>query len=174
MAVPGTGKRLLVVVADTTPLLYLSRLGQLQLLCDLYAAIVVPGAVWAELVEARPEAPGVSELSAATWIEVDTSSDVSAVARELALTLDAGEAAAIALAITRHADLLLIDEHAGRRVASAHGLRIRGTVGVLVSARLQGLLPALRPVLDALLSAGFRLDQALYLDALASVGEESG
>jgi predicted nucleic acid-binding protein len=116
----------------------------------------------------------VSALHAASWIEVDASADTSAVARELALNLDAGEAAAIALAISRHADLLLIDEHDGRRVASAHGLRIRGTVGVLVSARLQGLVPSLRAVLDPLLAAGFRIDQALYLDALASVGEESG
>lgn len=171
---PGTGKELLVVVADTTPLLYLSRLGQLQLLRYLYTAIVVPGAVWEELVDARPDAPGVSALHAATWIEVDASADASTVARELAQTLDAGEASAIALALSRHADLLLIDEFDGRRAASALGLRIRGTVGVLVSARLQGLLPSLRPVLDGLLGAGFRLDHALYLDALASVGEESG
>ena len=149
-------------------------IGHLDLLRDLYSSVVVPRAVWAELVEARPEAPGVPTLLAATWIEVDRTADASPVARELSLILDGGEASAIALAIARRADLLLIDEHDGRRAATARGLRVRGTVGVLVSARVQGKLPSLRPALDVLLGAGFRLGRALYLDALASVGEEEG
>jgi hypothetical protein len=60
-----------IVVADTTPLLYLSRIGQLELLRALYQQIVVPETVWREAVVARPDAVGVESLRAAAWI-VDT------------------------------------------------------------------------------------------------------
>ena len=161
----------LVVVADTTPVLYLARIGQLDLLGTLYGQIVVPGAVWAELVEVRPDAVGVTAIRGARWIVVDRSVDESARSAELALEIDAGEAAAIALAVSCRADLVLVDDLDARRVAVHHGLHIRGTVGVLMSARTNGYIAMLRPVLDALMSEGFRLDQELYLGALSSVGE---
>jgi predicted nucleic acid-binding protein len=91
----------------------------------------------------------------------------------LADNLDPGEAAAIALALLRGADLLLIDDLDGRRAATARGLSIRGTLGVLVEATRAGLLPALRPALDTLLGAGFRLDERLARLALEAVGEDA-
>jgi uncharacterized protein len=84
---------------------------------------------------------------------------------------DPGETAAILLAETVHADVLLIDERIGRRVAEARGIAVRGTLGVLVQARQMGALPALRPVLDALVAEGFRIAPALIREALSRVGE---
>jgi predicted nucleic acid-binding protein len=168
---PGPTEGALVVVADTTPLLYLARLELLGLLPALFHRVVVPGAVWRELVEVRPGALGVAALLAVDWIEVDASADGSALAQELSAELDGGEAAAIALALARRADLLLIDERDGRRAALAHGLRVRGTVGILLAARERHLLPKLRPALDALLATGFRLERSLYEDALRAAEE---
>ncbi|MGH9409326.1 MAG: DUF3368 domain-containing protein [Vicinamibacterales bacterium] len=65
----------------------------------------------------------------------------------------------------------LIDERAGRKVAHARGLPVRGTLGVLVQARQSELLPALKPVLDALVADGFRIAPALIREALAHVEE---
>jgi hypothetical protein len=74
--------------------------------------------------------------------------------------VDAGETAAILVAESLRADLLLIDEKIGRKVARARGLSVRGTLGVLVQARQGRLLPALKPVLDAIVAAGFRIARA--------------
>lgn len=73
--------------------------------------------MWDELVEARPEAPGVGVVRAASWLRVvpDVSAPVDVA--EVLAEIDAGEAAAIAVALVRHADLLLIDDAAGRRAA---------------------------------------------------------
>jgi predicted nucleic acid-binding protein len=69
--------------------------------------------------------------------------------------------------------LLPIDERAGRAVAQERGLAVRGTLGVLVEARLSNVLHELRPVLDSLVAEGFRIAPALIRQALASVGESA-
>lgn len=163
----------IVVVADTTPVLYLARIGRLDLLAQLYEKIVVPGKVWTELVEARPDAAGVELIRAAGWIVVDRGADQDPLIAELSPQIDAGEAAAIALAIARHADLVLMDDLDARRVAVDHGLHVRGTVGVLMSARIGGHIDAVQPLLDALVAEGFRLDRKLYVSVLSSVGEQA-
>ena len=164
----------MIVVADTTPPLYLARLGLLDLLRTLYGTVVVPTEVWRELVEYRPDAPGVAELRAAPWIRVDPGADASPLLAELEEEIDRGEASAIALALLRRADVVLVDDGAGRRAATRRGLLPRGTLGVLVTARERGLLPALRPVLDRLRGEGFRVDAELVRRVLISVGEETG
>jgi uncharacterized protein len=101
-----------VVVADSSPLIYLSRVGVLHLLAVLWGEVAVPRAVWDEVVERRPSAPGVDALRQAPWIHVfDDPLPI------IDLGLDAGETAAILLAETIHADLPLVAE--GFRIAPA-------------------------------------------------------
>ncbi len=157
----------MLVVADSSPLIYLSRVGALDVLATAFGEVFVPAVVWAEAVDARPEFPGVSALRAASWLRVD-----SRWLPEVDLCLDPGETAAILLAEQLHADLLLIDERAGRIVAEARGLAVRGTLGVLVHAKESGAIGSLRPVLDALVAEGFRLAPLLVDEALRRVGEE--
>lgn len=159
----------MLVVADSSPLIYLSRIRLLHILRTLFGDVVVPKAVWNETVEKRPSAPGIENLRQASWIRIvdDPSSPAD-------LGLDPGETAAILVAEALHADLLLIDERLGRAVAQDRGLTVRGTLGVLVQARQSGLLPALKPVLDALHAEGFRIAPALVRQALEQVGEISG
>lgn len=126
----------------------------------------MPAVVWEELVDARPHAPGVEALRDAAWLRID-----GRVLPDVDLGLDPGETAAILLAEALEADLLLIDERGGRAVALSRGIVVRGTLGVLVQAREAGALPALRPVLDALVEQGFRLAPALVFEALRRVGE---
>jgi hypothetical protein len=155
-----------LVVADSTPLVYLSRVGVLHVLGALFGDVVVPRTVWNEAVERRPSAPGIDALRQASWLRV-----VDDPSPEVDLGLDPGETAAILIAETIQADLLLIDERAGRKVAHERGLAVRGTLGVLVQARQSGVLPTLTPVLDSLVAEGFRIAPALIREALAHVGE---
>ena len=158
----------MLVVADSSPLIYLSRVGALHVLAALFGDVVVPQAVWDEAVGRRPAAPGTNMIEEATWLRVvDNPSPL------LDLGLDAGETAAVLVAESLHADLLLIDERAGRKVAQERGLVVRGTLGVLVQAKQSGVLRALKPVLDALVADGFRIAPALVREALAHVGEGS-
>lgn len=128
----------------------------------------MPRTVWNEAVERRPSAAGIDALQQAAWLRViedpKPASD---------LGLDPGETAAILVAESLRADLLLIDERMGRKVAYQRGVVVRGTLGVLVQARQSGVLPALRPVLDALVAEGFRIAPALIREALAHVGESA-
>jgi len=151
-----------LVVADSSPLIYLSRVGVLHVLPALFGDIVVPRAVWDEVVERRPSAPGIDRLREANWLRV-----VDNPSPPVDLGLDPGETAAILVAESLHADLLLIDERVGRAVAQERGLAVRGTLGVLVQARQSDVLP----VLEALVAQGFRIAPALIRQALAHVGE---
>ena len=137
------------------------------MLSDLFAEVVVPRAVWDGVIERRPDAPGADALQHATWIRV-----VENPAVDVNLGLDPGKTAAILLAEILRADLVLIDERVGRRIARERGLEVRGTLGVLVLARQCHALPALKPVLDVLVAEGFRIAPALVREALASVGED--
>ena len=105
------------------------------------------------------------------WLEVRDVVDLAA-AKRLTLMVDAGEAEAIELAKELHADLLLIDERKGRRLAVAEGVSVIGLLGVVVLAKRRGLIPSAHNLLAALKDqAGFYLSGELVDRALASVGE---
>jgi len=129
----------MIVVADSGPLHYLILLDHADLLHHFYGEVLVPEAVAVEL--SSPSAPLVVRdwLSRApSWLSVVSveSDKVQAVTEDL----DLGERAAIALAGAMHADLLLIDEAAGRAEAKRRNLRVTGTLGVLRVGAERGLV----------------------------------
>lgn len=94
------------VVSDASPLVNLARIGQLALLPQLFGRVLIPDAVWQEVVEDGRGQPGADEIRIATWIERMTVSNRQLV-HSLRQDLDAGEAEAIALAVEVDADWLL-------------------------------------------------------------------
>ena len=129
----------MIVVADSGPLHYLILLDHADLLHRFYGAVLVPEAVAVELSPASAPLVVRDWMSRApSWLTVVPvdSDKVQAVTDEL----DLGERAAIALAGTMHADLLLIDEAAGRAEAKRRNLRVTGTLGVLRAAAELGLV----------------------------------
>ena len=161
----------LIVVSDASPLVALSAVGRVDLLRSLYERVVVPEAVDGEVAAAGADAPGASVVRAADWIEVRRVLDQRLV-QALLGDVDRGEAEAITLAVETGADLLLTDERRGRAVAARLHQRVVGACGVLVEAKAKGLLPAVRPVLDALASdAGFRIGDRLRARVLDAAGE---
>lgn len=126
----------MIVVADTSPLNYLIRLGHPEVLRDIYGRVLVPRAVLIEL--RHPEAPPeVSAWAAAppAWLEAR---QVRQLDSTLSAELGTGEREAISLALEVHADVLLIDERAGRREAEARHIEVAGTMAVLLQASLRG------------------------------------
>jgi len=152
-------------------LINLARIGKLDLLHRLYGELIIPKAVWHEVVVEGAEQPGVDEVKAATWIKTQAVTNrqfVSALRQEL----DAGEAEAIALALEIGAKLLLMDERLGRETARHLGLCYTGLIGVLIEAKRKGLINAIKPHLNALRDmAGFRTGDALYMRVLQDEGE---
>lgn len=161
----------MIVVSNATPLIALAAAGHLDLLRQLYGRILIPQEVYREAVERKPGAPGAAEIRSAPWIEVQIVQDRARVTA-LESALDRGEAEAIVLASGQAADLLLIDEPAGRAKAKQLGQRITGTLGVLLVAKQRGLITAVRPVMDDLdARAGFRLHRELRARVLRAAGE---
>lgn len=160
----------MIVVADSTPLIALSRIGRLQLLERLYTRVVIPRAVFDEVVEQGHDRPGASEVSHSRFIEVgETATPIPA--PPLRKNLGAGELAAIELALQLKADLLLVDDLPARREAMRQGLTIIGTVGILQQAKLASVVPALKPELRALINHDFHLSERMFQEACAAVGE---
>jgi uncharacterized protein len=154
------------IVSNASPLINLARIGKLGLLQKLYGELIIPGAVWQEIVVEGAGQPGADEVKAADWIK---KRDVSnrQLTQALKQELDAGEAESIALALEIGADLLLMDEHLGREVARHLGVRYTGLIGVLIEGKRRGLITSIKPYLDQLRDiAGFRLSEVLYARVL--------
>jgi len=155
-----------IVVSNTSPLSNLVAIGELDLLCMLYDRVYVPQAVLNELAAGVRVRPEHAQVERAQWIVPMAVRD-DALVRVLRVELHPGEAEAIALALELGADLVLLDEKAGRRLARTRGLNIVGLVGSVLEAKMKSLVPSVRPILDALRSiAGFYLGDALYALAL--------
>lgn len=122
------------VVSNASPLINLARIGQLALLPRLFGRLLLPQAVWQEVVEDGRGQPGAEEIRRANWIERATVSNQPLV-HSLRQDLDAGEAEAIALAAEIQADWLLMDERLGRETARHFGLRYVALVGILSAAK---------------------------------------
>ena len=157
----------MIVVSDASPLIYLGSVGRLVLLRELFGRVVVPRQVWDEVVGTGDERLG----SAASWIDVRTPAS-SSLTERLARILDAGEAAAIGLCHELRADLLLCDDLEARRVAAAEGIRVVGTLGLLVRGKRAGFLDAVGPILNAMLALGLRVSPELVEETLTLAGEK--
>ena len=151
----------MVVVADSSPLHYLLLIGQIEILPALFQRIVIPPEVQRELAHAS--APQIMREFIArvpAWLTV-----VSPTSVETIPEIDAGERAAINLARELHADLLLIDDFAGREAAAQRGIAIIGTIGVLEVAATRSLLD-LPTVIDRIRETTFRVSDELLDDVL--------
>ena len=159
-----------MIVSNASPLINLARVNHFDLLIAFYDQIVIPQAVYDEVVVRGRGRDGSREVKEVSWIEIRVPQDELAV-RALAAELGKGEAAAIILAQELQADLLLMDEIRGRRVAQQLGLKVRGTLGILARARREERILNLRLVLDLLRARGTWISQDLYEEILRFVGE---
>lgn len=164
----------MIVVSDTSPITNLAAIGQLDLLRQLYATIIIPIAVYTEMVSVDTLVPGAVEVQALSWIQSQTVANAQSVValQSSQDDIDLGEAEAIILALELKADLLLMDERRGRALAANYGLNVTGLLGVLLQAKRNGFIPAVKPAMDQLIEvADFRVSSELYETVLITAGE---
>ena len=159
-----------VVVADTSPILNLALIDQTACLHQQFDSVRIPRAVREELLAGQRKRERLETLLNRPFFTVEPVSRNDLV-REFRSELDRGESEALALAIEQSADLVLIDERDGRKVARRHDLRVTGVVGVLIRAAKNGTL-SLEPALRSLREAGFWISDDLVQQAIAAVESE--
>lgn len=161
----------MIVVSSTSPLINLAAIGQFDLLRQMYSTISIPPAVYDEIVVRGSGKPEAAEVQTAPWITVQSVTTTAPVTH-LGPQLNPGECEAIALALELRADLLLIDETAARQVAAALHLPLSGLLGMLLSAKQQQQIEAVKPLLEDLRrQAGFWIADPLYQQVLQMAGE---
>jgi predicted nucleic acid-binding protein len=158
-----------LVISNTSPLLYLHQVGHLELLPRLYGQVQVPSAVREELRAGAELGVAVPDIGTLDWLRVELLRDTSLL--PVVIDLGPGEAEAIALAIAHPGSLLILDDTLGRRIARLNRLTYTGTLGILVKAKNQGLLPSVSPVIEALRSTTMYLTASLIETVLREAGE---
>jgi predicted nucleic acid-binding protein len=153
-----------LVIADTGPINYLIVIGHVELLPVLFERIILPATVLGELTS-RKAPVSVQAWAAAlpSWLDV-RESPRSILQDSSFSSIDPGEKAAIELAVSLHADLLLMDDRRAVNVARNRGFQVTGTLGILDLAAERGLVDFERAI-DRLDHSNFRRPQSL-VDAL--------
>lgn len=168
-----------IYVCDTSPLIFLSKIGKLNLLQLIFNKVYVPEAVYKEVTEGKtgkfdPGIAGSIAVKNAGWIEVRKVTARKFV-DELLAKIDIGESEAIALAKEMGARLLIMDERKGRSVAKSYNIKVAGTLGVLVKAKEMKILRTIRPaIIDLTALQGsdkFRVSAELIVEVLRAAGE---
>jgi predicted nucleic acid-binding protein len=161
-------------ITDASTLIHLAGIGCLELLKEFHGKVMIPPAVWREVVTEGKGRPGSHEVRVARqsgWIEVVPPQD-RALVELLKQELDEGEAETIALAVEQQAEVVFLDEADARGAAEIYGLRKTGVIGILMRAKLQGKISSLKEELDRLREeADFWIDERLYHRALEEAGE---
>ncbi|MGL6343584.1 MAG: DUF3368 domain-containing protein [Waterburya sp.] len=161
----------MIVISNTSPIFYLSTIGQLALLHQLYDEIVIPTTVFQEITNIGNTDVSAVVVPTLNWIKIQSATDRNLV-NILSHELDPGEAEAIALAVELKADRLLMDERLGRNAAIRLELKVTGVLGILIAAKRNNLIQEIKPLLDILIDqVGFWIDEQLYTEVLKTVDE---
>ena len=160
----------MIAVADASPLCYLVLIGEIDLLPQLFSRVLVPQVVVLELLhEDAPAAVRAWASNPPIWISVEQAPGVISRGME---KLQAGERAAIFLAESVNADIIVIDEKAARIIAVQRGLSVTGILGVLGEAATRRLVN-LADAIDRLRRTTFRCSPALFRATLERYGTHS-
>jgi len=154
---------------NASPLIFLTRAGLLELLKLEAQEIVVPKSVAEEILRRGPNDITVRAMENETWLKVVE--DLPAPDAVRAWDLGEGETGVLAWGYANPGTTVIIDDLAARRCAATHGIPVRGTLGLVLTAKRRGVIPEARPVLERLRQSGMYLSDLILDQALALVEE---
>jgi predicted nucleic acid-binding protein len=158
----------MIIVCDASPIIALALCSQLELLDRLFNDVLIPQEVYNESTkEGKEPTPAIKKWAAGKVVEVLNRQKVN----EFNEILDKGEAEAITLYLEKSADYLLIDEKKGRKAAIENGIKVIGSLGILVMAKRTGLIQSIKPSLDILHLSSVRVSDILYDQVLKMADE---
>ena len=147
------------IISDTSCLIILSKIGELDLLRQLYKTVTITQDISLEFGDKLPD-----------WIKVQQLKD-SYRQQLIELQIDKGEASAIALALETSDNTVILDDWKARKVAERLGLLVTGTIGVIIKAKNTGIITSIRPYLDKIRRTNFRISEELEKIALKEANE---
>ena len=147
------------IISDTSCFIILSKINELDLLKKVYGQIFTTPDIVEEFDEMLPE-----------WVIVENVSDKSK-QRILELQIDRGESSAIALALEMPKSTLILDDFKARKIAQQLGIPFTGTSGVIIKAKLNGIIPSIKPYLEKIKKTNFRISAEIELQALKEAQE---
>ena len=156
------------VVSNTTPIISLLKVNKLEVLKELYSEVFIPNEVYLE-IEAGKNKEYYVDLTKIEWIKIVKIQNEKALL--FFLDLDKGEAEAIVLANEIDADLIILDETLGRFHAKHIGLKVTGTIGILLKAKENGIIEFIKPILNELIEKEIWLSEKLIKQALVKASE---
>ena len=158
-----------MIVADSGPLIAFFEIGRLDLLRQVVGTLTIPDAVYEEIILGKQGQSRAAEIGQHPWIQRKAIVNRKALS-VLPSQLHAGEREAIILAQELGAQLL-IDERRGRTSARERGITVFGSLRILAEAKRLGLIPAVKPLVESLRTAGYWIDDKLIALFLQQVGE---
>lgn len=167
------------IFSNTSPLIWLSKIGKITLLKNLFGEVIIPEEVYREAVERGlqerfSDALAIKECVDQGWIKISKLDEKeitnSQKMTEQVFEIHLGEAQAIILA-RKKAALLLMDESSGRAFAETFGLKVKGTLYVIMKALEEELLDKAeaKDIVLALVSKGFRIEPKLLARILGEI-----
>jgi predicted nucleic acid-binding protein len=156
-------------ISNTSPLLYLYRIGAINWLPKIFDEVWTPEAVKNELLAGRSKGYDVPNPAGFPWLNIVNPKSMPS--EWLALDLGAGEIAAMALALENPNHIILLDDLLARRTAQAAGLQVWGTLKVLLEAKSQGLVDKIEPFVTNLSEAGMWVSAEVKQRILILAGE---
>jgi predicted nucleic acid-binding protein len=159
------------IVINTGPVIALvAATGSLNWLAELYRCVSIPHEVMEEISAGGAANPETEAMQAATNV-VRFLEPAESISLALLHELDRGEASVIHTAIGQGIDTVAIDEKAGRRIARIHGLKVTGSLGILIQAKNKRIIDNLTACIAQMRAKGIWISPALTQRALETVGE---
>lgn len=159
-----------VIVSDASPLIALAKLDSLELLLGCFSKIHIPEAVYVEASydKRRDDARKIDNfVKQYVVVHKNKESNEYKIFKNV---LDEGESQALSLATELNCSIL-IDERLGRQIAKRHSIPVVGVMGVLLQAKLNGQISAIRPLIEQLLQNDYRLSDKVIDIVLTKAGE---
>ena len=147
------------VISDTSCLILFDKIGQLHLLRQTYSSLIITPEVYQEFNQPVPD-----------WIQLKAVEN-KVRQQQFENLVDKGEASAIVLALELKHSLLILDDKKGRQLAQNLEIEITGTLGVLLLAKRNGIIPAIKPLLEQLMAIDYRISPKIVSGVLRRAGE---